>query len=144
MDGVSRATINTLGGKTAENRGRRGYYPPDFNPDSPFEDGQLSDNWAKRQGWDKFYTSQKGKGPKNYKRTDKDIFDEVCEVLSASPTVDASEIEVETADGIVFLRGQVADRKMKRLAETIIESLSGVQDVQNLLSFKRREHETER
>lgn len=63
MDGMSKATINTLGGKTAENRGRRGDAPSDddFNPDSPFEDGQLSDNWVKRQGWDKYYTKSRKK-----------------------------------------------------------------------------------
>ena len=144
MDGVSRATINTLGGKTAENRGRRGDYPANFNPDSPFEDGQLSDNWAKRQGWDKFYTSHQGKGPKNYKRTDKAIFEEVCAVLAASPAVDATGVEVEAKAGVVYLRGEVRDRRMKRLAGTIIEKVSGVIDVQNLISFKRRNHEVER
>lgn len=57
MDGVSKATINTLGGKTAENRGRRGDVLPshEFNPDSPYEDGKLT-NWANRKGWDKFFT----------------------------------------------------------------------------------------
>lgn len=144
MDGVSRATINTLGGKTAENRGRRGDSPPNFNPDSPFEDGQLSDNWGKRQGWDKFYTSHQGKGPKNYKRSDKATFEEVCVVLAASRDVDATNIDVDAKDGVVTLRGEVRGRKMKRLSETLIENISGVLDVQNLLSFKRRDYEVER
>lgn len=66
MDGVSQADINTLGGKTAENRGRRGFYPAGFNPDSPFEDGQLSDNWAKREGQDEIYAKNHGKDPKKF------------------------------------------------------------------------------
>lgn len=63
MDGVSKASINTLGGKTAENRGRRGDYPSshEFNPDSPFEDGKLSDNWVKRKGWDQYYSKSRNK-----------------------------------------------------------------------------------
>lgn len=155
MDGVSKATINTLGGKTAENRGRRGDNPPNFNIDSPFEDGQLSDNWAKRKGWDKYYEAThegnmyyeknyQGKGPKNYMRKDEAIYEEVCEMLFVTPYVDATEIEVEAKDGIVTLRGQVKDRDMKRMAESVIESISGVFDVQNLLTFKRSSYEQER
>ena len=141
MDGVSRATINTLGGKTAENRGRRGYYPPGFNPDSPFEDGQLSDNWAKRGGQDEIYSSHHGKGPKNYKLLDKTIYTEVCEKLMATPYVDASDIEVHVHEGVVQLTGMVEDRKMKKMAELVLENISGIQDINNRLTLQRRDYE---
>lgn len=144
MDGVSRANINTLGGKTAENRGRRGYYPPGFNPESPFEDGQLSDNWAKRGGQDEIYAKHHGKGPKNYKRLDKTIYEEVCEKLFVTPYVDASEIEVAVKDGVVELKGSVEDRKMKRMAELVLENIFGIKDIQNMLGFKRRDYAQER
>lgn len=137
MDGVSRANINTLGGKTAENRGRRGFYPPGFNPDSPFEDGQLSDNWAKRGGQDEIYSSR-------HTRSDKVIYQEVCEKLLATPYVDASGITVEVKDAVVSLQGIVEDRKMKKMAELVLENVSGIKDIQNSLSYKRREYEQER
>lgn len=157
-EGVSRANMNTLGGPSAENRGRRGDTPRRFNQDSPFENGRISKNWSRRQGWDDYYTEKSfrpgrhgggiinndendhsGRGPKGYKRSDENIFDDVCETLSLSPAVDASDIEVEVKDGIVFLKGSVADRETKRLSEYIIESIPGVDDVQNLLTFSRGE-----
>lgn len=141
MDGVSQATINTLGGKTAENRGRRGYYPPGFNPESPFEDGQLSDNWAKRGGQDEIYSSHHGKGKKNDKRLDKTIYAEVCEKLSATPYVDATAIEVSVKEGVVELKGMVEDRKMKKMAELVLENISGIKDIQNGLTLQRRDYE---
>lgn len=135
MDGVSKANINTLGGKTAENRGRRGYYPPGFNPDSPFEDGQLSDNWAKRGGQDAIYSSHQDT------RADKAIYDDVCEKLNATPYVDASDIEVSVQKGVVELKGMVEDRKMKIMAERVLDNISGIKDIQNGLTLQRRDYE---
>jgi hypothetical protein len=135
MDGVSKANINTLGGKTAENRGRRGFYPPGFNPDSPFEDGQLSDNWAKRGGQDEIYSTHQDK------RTDKSIYTDVCEKLLATPYVDATDIEVAVKAGVVELKGMVEDRKMKKMAELVLDSISGIKDIQNDLTLQRRDYE---
>lgn len=157
--GVSRSDINTLGNRSAENRGRKGDIPPShrFNPDSPFENGKIS-NWGQRQGWDEYYTDKSfrpgrvggsilnydendhsGRGPKGYQRLDDSIFSDVCESLFRSPDVDASDIEVQVNEGIVYLRGTVADRTTKRLAELEIENISGVKDVQNLLTISRGE-----
>ncbi len=83
-------------------------------------------------------TNHSGRGPKGYKRMDENIYEDVCEVLSASRDIDASNIEVEVKDGCVYLRGSVDDRQTKRLAEEAIEYISGVQDVQNLLTFSQR------
>lgn len=149
--GVSRKTINTLGGVFQENRGRR-------NADnirskwegSPFENGKVY-NWNHRQGWDQYYRSYDrsernhggaqldhdgshfGKGPKGYKRADDAIFEDVCSTLFLSADVDASDIEVEVKDGVIFLRGSVSDRETKKMAEFEIENISGVKDVQNYL-----------
>lgn len=79
-----------------------------------------------------------GKGPKGYKRKDSTIHDEACEVLFWSPEVDASEVEVEVKDGVVYLRGLVDSRHAKRQAERILEHLPGVEDVQNYLSIKKQ------
>jgi hypothetical protein len=50
-----------------------------------------------------------------------------------SPEIDASEIEVKVAKGVVTLSGSVDDRWAKRLAEDIAETVSGVTDVMNQL-----------
>lgn len=77
----------------------------------------------------------RGLGPKNYQRADYRIYDDVAEILLRNPTIDASEIEVYVNQGNVFLRGYVASRKIKRLAELVVENIPGVRDIHNQLSF---------
>jgi hypothetical protein len=73
----------------------------------------------------------KGKGPKNYSRSDEKIKDDVCERLYRSTDVDASNIEVLVSDGLVVLRGTVKTREQKKRAEFIIEHIVGVRDILN-------------
>lgn len=77
-----------------------------------------------------------GKGPKGYKRSDDRIKEEACEILTEDFALDASDIEIEVKDQIIYLRGQVASRKDKKRAEYLLEDLSGVRDIQNLLTVK--------
>ena len=155
--GVSESTLNTLGGISAENRGRRGDDPRSkrFNQDNPYEDGPLT-NWGHRHGWDRFFYEKSfrpgrsggallrtndeghyfGLGPKGWRRLDENIYEDVCETLSRSEFVDASDIEVKVEKGCVYLRGSVDNRQMKRQAELDIESISGIEDVQNQLTIK--------
>jgi osmotically-inducible protein OsmY len=154
-EGVSVKSANTLGGPFAENRGRRSAALMNSRWDnSPFENGRLY-NWKRRTGWDEFYDYSHmrgsrnhggallghdpghiGKGPKGYSRSDDSIFHDVCDTLSLSPDVDASDLEVTVKQGVVYLSGTVANRRMKKMAEIEIENVSGVQDVQNLLTFQ--------
>lgn len=83
--------------------------------------------------------SHRGKGPKNYQRSDEQIREEVCERLTMDHDVDASEIEVHVAAGVVTLEGSVHERHAKRLAEDISETVRGVKDVQNNLRVIRRD-----
>jgi hypothetical protein len=78
-----------------------------------------------------------GFGPRDFQKSDQDIFHEVCEALTDNPKLDASEIEVDIEDGCVRLRGQVSDRMDKREAERCVEYLPGVKDVMNELHFDR-------
>lgn len=78
-----------------------------------------------------------GKGPKGYKRTDDRIKEDVCECLSRSPRVDASDIEVSVEEGCVTLSGTVDSKAIKRAAEMEIENLSGVDDVRNEIKVRR-------
>jgi hypothetical protein len=79
--------------------------------------------------------SQRGRGPKNYRRTDERIRDEVCSLLTIDEEVDASDIDVAAADSIVTFVGTVKNRNMKRRAEDIALSVPGVVDVQNELTI---------
>lgn len=81
--------------------------------------------------------SHRGKGPKNYQRSDERIREEVCERLTMDHDVDASDVEVTIAESRVTLSGTVPDRHSKRLAEDIAESVVGVKDVDNQLRVAR-------
>ena len=155
--GVSRATANTINGAWAENRGRRG--DMNWREETPFENGKLH-NWNRREGWDQYYeprdrearryggslihndygalNGQRGKGPRGYARPDDRIFDDVCELLTRDRDIDAGQVDVKVENGIVTLTGKVEDRNMKRYAGQIVDHVSGVKDVHNLLEFDRR------
>lgn len=75
----------------------------------------------------------RGRGPRNYQRSDDRIHEDVSERLSDDVRVDASEIEVTVQSREVTLAGTVRDRNEKRWAEDIAESVSGVTHVQNNL-----------
>jgi len=72
-----------------------------------------------------------GKGPKNYRRCDDRICEDVQQRLTDDPYVDASDIEVVVKEGEVTLSGTVLDRYMKRAAEDAVADLPGVRDVHN-------------
>ena len=78
-----------------------------------------------------------GLGPKGYRRSDQRIHEEVSDRLMTHPDVDASDIEVVVAAGIVTLDGSVEDRHQKRIAEFIAEDVVGVDDVRNQLEVRR-------
>jgi osmotically-inducible protein OsmY len=77
----------------------------------------------------------RGYGPKGFYPSDLRIHEEVCELLTRDPRIDASEIDVSVSEGVVLLKGRVDSRQTKRLAEISIENLAGVRDIINQLSF---------
>lgn len=79
------------------------------------------------------YSNQlhRGKGPKGYRRSDERIREDVCDLLSDDPRIDASNLEVTVKDSEVTLSGTVNSRHDKRLAEDLAETISGVKDVHN-------------
>jgi osmotically-inducible protein OsmY len=78
-----------------------------------------------------------GRGPRNYRRPDHRIHEELCERLTDDPWVDARDIEVEVAEARVVLRGAVPDRSMKHRAEDLADSVFGVADVENQIRVQR-------
>ncbi|HEY0173387.1 MAG TPA: BON domain-containing protein [Pyrinomonadaceae bacterium] len=85
----------------------------------------------------------RGRGPKNYQRSDDRLREEVCDRLSDNEWLDASEVEVNVAAGEVVLTGTVDSRYAKRLAENIAESVTGVANVQNNLRVHSYQAATE-
>jgi hypothetical protein len=76
---------------------------------------------------------------KGYTRSDERIREDVCDMLAGSPMVDASESEVQVKGGDVTLTGSVNSREEKRLAEDLIENISGVKEVNNQLRVQRQQ-----
>jgi osmotically-inducible protein OsmY len=78
-----------------------------------------------------------GKGPKNYKRSDAAIEDELFSDLTHSRELDASDIDISVEDGVVTLKGFVDTKYERRLAEQLAERIPGVKSVSNQLKFKQ-------
>ncbi|MBX7174549.1 MAG: BON domain-containing protein [Pyrinomonadaceae bacterium] len=75
----------------------------------------------------------RGRGPRNYKRSDDRIKEDVNDRLTDYSYLDASDIEVEVSNGEVTLTGTVDSRYSKRIAEDLAEDVSGVTNVENRL-----------
>jgi hypothetical protein len=82
------------------------------------------------------YGPHRGKGPRNYKRSDEKIREDVIDRLTDDLYIDASEIEVSVQSCEVTLTGHVDDKDAKRRAEDIVESVSGVTNVENKLKVQ--------
>jgi hypothetical protein len=82
--------------------------------------------------------SKAGRGPKGYQRSDDRIREDVCEHLTQDHDIDASDIEVKVEHGQVTLSGTIDDRMARRRVEDIVESCSGVKDVQNQLRVNQQ------
>jgi osmotically-inducible protein OsmY len=78
----------------------------------------------------------RGKGPRNYRRSDVRIEEDIHEQLGSDPVIDAREIIVEVSNGEVILTGSVNNRWDKRKAADLIEAVAGVQNVENRLRIK--------
>jgi osmotically-inducible protein OsmY len=77
-----------------------------------------------------------GRGPKNYRRSDERIREDICDRLTVHPDVDASDLEVRVDNGIVTISGSVESRHEKRIAELIADDTLGVDDVENQLKVR--------
>jgi osmotically-inducible protein OsmY len=76
-----------------------------------------------------------GIGPKGFELSDQQIYDEVCHRLYLSPIVDARQVTVDVQNGVVYLKGKVNDRSMKKEAEKCAETVLGVKDIFNELQL---------
>ena len=81
----------------------------------------------------RYRESRRGKGPKGYTRSDERIREDINERLTDHHALDASEIDIEVNAGEIILTGTVDSRYEKRLAEDVVEAVSGVKHVENRL-----------
>jgi predicted amino acid-binding ACT domain protein len=77
-----------------------------------------------------------GRGPKNYRRSDERIREEVCERLMQGG-INAEEVDVQVKDGQVTLAGTVENRQDKREIEDLADEVLGVKEVQNQLRVQK-------
>ena len=101
--------------------------------------------WARRERggyWRQYDASSTyaGRGPKDYRRSDDRVREEICDCMTDDPMLDASEISVQVSEGVVTLSGLVTSREQKRRAEDVAERISGVKDVTNQLRVSREAH----
>ncbi|MFN6962550.1 MAG: BON domain-containing protein [Pyrinomonadaceae bacterium] len=88
------------------------------------------DRYSQRQSF-------RGRGPRNYSRSDERIKEDINDRLTDSHLIDASDIDVEVSGGDVVLTGTVESRYAKRMAEDIAEEVSGVKNVENRIRVNR-------
>lgn len=78
-----------------------------------------------------------GVGPRGYTRADERILDDIIDRLTQHGRINASEIIVQVEHGEVTLDGTVDNRRAKRIAEDVVESVAGVKDVHNQMHVKQ-------
>lgn len=76
------------------------------------------------------------RGPKNYRRSDERIREEVCDRLMQGG-LNAEDVDVQVKDGQVTLSGNVDSRQDKRTIEDLAEEILGVKEVQNQLRVQK-------
>ncbi|HWK49618.1 MAG TPA: BON domain-containing protein, partial [Steroidobacter sp.] len=86
--------------------------------------------------WGQEESGFRGRGPRGYKRSDERIKEDVCDCLADDERLDATNIEVLVKDGEVTLSGFTTSREDKRWAESLVERISGVKEVQNSLRMQ--------
>jgi hypothetical protein len=79
---------------------------------------------------------QRGRGPKNYQRSDERLKEDISERLRDDPRIDASGITVDVTGGRVSLSGEVDSRRTKHQVEDLVDACRGVQDIDNRLRLR--------
>lgn len=115
-----------------------------YDPQSAFGSHERDRRWdgwpaparSGEPGADPRDAARTARGPKGYQRADDRIREDVCDAI-ADAGLDASEVEVSVANGVVKLSGTVQQRRDKRAIEDVAEGVRGVQDVANEIRVAR-------
>lgn len=79
--------------------------------------------------------STKARGPRDYRRSDQRIAEDINDRLLVEAGIDASDVHVAVRDGRVELTGVVESRMDKRIVEALADSVPGTADVDNRLAI---------
>ncbi len=118
-------------GATSGARGQEGFGNPGENT---WGEEQFQAERREEQG-----RRQANSGPRARRKSDESLRQEIRDILTADPELEATDIEVEVEGGAVTLRGAVVDSDARLLAEELVDSLAGVREVHNRLRFEREE-----
>jgi osmotically-inducible protein OsmY len=139
--------IERAGNYAYRDRSGRSGQDTDWAPNRPARGrGAWAGDWSMPTGGDTAMSGSSdnytGRGPKDYRRSDDRIREEVCDMFTDDWRLDASEVMVKVDACEVTLTGTVATREQKRRAEEIAERVRGVNDVHNQLRVIRGETAT--
>ena len=96
------------------------------------------DDAERRVRQDRQYSGgHRGKGPRDYQRSAERIREDICDRLYEDDYVDASNIDIKIEGNEVILSGTVRSKEEKRRAEDLVESISGVRNVENRIRVNR-------
>jgi len=83
-------------------------------------------------------SSFRGRGPKEFQRSDERLQEIICERLTDDPRIDATDVDVKVQGRAVTVSGKVADRRQKYMIEDLVEDCHGVSEVHNELRVEGR------
>ena len=90
---------------------------------------------------DLMQASQRGRGPKAYRRSDELLNEIICQQLTDDPFIDARDITVEVKNCEVTLRGTVETREQKYAIEDLVADVAGVTEIHNYIGVSNRDIE---
>jgi len=128
-NGLFERIVNDIGAWADDSSDGRGRPRRDDVVDGSVDDGYV-DEQAEAH-------SMRGRGPKNYRRSEQRILDRVVDALQDDTQLDATDIEVTIKGGDVVLDGHVRSRQDKHRAENIAAQATGRSDVDNRIRVKR-------
>lgn len=135
--GRSTGSYGDYGYRTGESGGWRGAGGLDRGYRGDYENVQGS--WPRGGGREhELMRSFRGRGPKNYTRSDDRIREDLNEQLMDADDIDASDVSIEVKDGVVTLSGSVEQRWTKHRIEDMAGDCSGVKDVRNEIRVQSR------
>ena len=75
--------------------------------------------------------------PRGIRRSDAELYEDICEALMQRDDVDSSEVTVAVREGEVTLDGSVPERCMRYVIEDLAAGHPAVRDVDNRISVRR-------
>ncbi|HVY80191.1 MAG TPA: BON domain-containing protein [Steroidobacteraceae bacterium] len=90
-------------------------------------------DWADPAGFRTFRPrpTLAARGPKNYRRSDERLLEDIYLHLLNNPALDSSDVSIEVHRGVATLSGTVPTRHMKHEMEDLILAIPGIEEVHN-------------